>query len=174
MKTKDIIRTIFILSSFHISFGQSIDYPALEWMAKNSDVIIFGEIVDKHCVMDEVGVLDCTYTFAVDSVLKGTVQLIFCEILNDSWNSADDLFNTYDAIYFHRDCLYNPIDSTLFNSDDCLVKKTKYALFLIHSVNKSYAIGDNKLTLYRPLDRSLGVQALNYFFVCSMGGIRMK
>lgn len=147
MKTSILVSLISLFLTTGI-LAQVSD--SLEWMTKKSQVIVAGQIVYKVCDLGPVGALDCSYGFAIDTILKGDVRFI-------KYYSPADTLITKRMCSFRRICGYDHRQNA---ESDCLEKDVKYILFLGLLENNWAAFGNDPHPVYTPIDRTEGVQLL--------------
>ena len=147
MKTSILVSLISVLYSLS---GLAQDVDSLEWLTKKSNVIVAGQIVYKVCDLGPVGALDCSYGFAIDTILKGDVRCT-------KYYSPSDTLITKRMCSFRRICGYNHRQNT---ESDCLEKDVKYILFLGLLENNWAAFGNDPHPIYTPIDRVAGVKLL--------------
>lgn len=128
-------RVIFLIIICSLGFSNSAttqSYPYLRLLFDSSDVVILGTIVRDECITEEAGVLSCTYSINVDSILKGSIpkdtyldRVQRPGTKREKTNYISLYYNCFPSLPSHLESE----DVICFNNN-CLKRNQKYILFL--------------------------------------------
>jgi hypothetical protein len=165
----NVLRFLLVVCSLDLGLQETkaqSEYPLLYKLFEESDLIVHGRIVNKECIVKELGVHSCGFSIKVDSIFKG-------ELSNDDYikmrpDSPEGPAPISYQISFHHNCLtylrkVNQPTPPDYFEDYCYEQGQYYIVFLQKKVRFNSEQNEGKAYYFTLTDQWLGVQPANSY-----------
>ena len=133
------------------------EFPALDYLYRNSEIVIQGTVVKNLCTAYAIGIEDCGFTVKLDSIYKGNPRI----------DTIEDFFTT--ERYLKGDTIFFPqVPSVHYfmqlRTFEHRPSRGQCIVIFLHekSIGELSGSTDNRI-VYSLVDRYLGWQPSNYF-----------